>query len=129
MICHPDNYKFNEISKYKLFAFNKKNTSLTLKDKRIKLKIENELDEELLSNFSKEEINQINISLNTIEYHYGFRHLIYQKVVHNIKEDNRDYIKIYDIVFYPHPSDSCSQCLFPSEQTQAVIIKRFKINN
>ena len=49
--------------------------------------------------------------------------------MHNIKEDNRDYIKIYDIVFYPHPSDSCSQCLFPSEQTQAVIIKRFKINN
>lgn len=129
MICHPDNYKFNEISKYKLFAFNKENASLTLKYKRIKLKIENELDEELLSNFSKEEINQINISLNTIEYHYGFRHLIYQKVVHNIKEDNRDYIKIYDIVFYPHPSDSCSQCLFPSEQTQAVIIKRFKINN
>ncbi len=130
LICHPDKQYFNEISKYKLFAFNKKYISFTLKDKRIKLKIENELDEGLLSNFSKEEINQINISLNTIEYFYGFRHLIYQKVIHNIKDDNRDYIKIYDIVFYPHPSDLLSDSqIFPSRQEQAVIIKKFKINN
>ena len=87
-----DERDFDEISKSKLYSFNRKDISLTLKDKRIKINIEDELEEELLSKFSSKEIKQINFSLNTIEYHYEFRHLIYHKVIHNIK-DNKDYIK------------------------------------
>ena len=77
-----------------------------MKDKRIKINIEKVLDKNLLSNFSPEEIKQINISLNEIVYNYNFRHLVYQKVVHDIKKDNRDYIKIYDIVYYLNPKGS-----------------------
>ena len=130
IICHPYKEYFQEISKYKLYAFKQDHFSVTLKDKRIKINIENELDKELLSNFSAEEIKQINISLNKIIYHYDFRHLIYQKVVHNIKEDGKDYIKIYDIVYYPHPPGSSSGVEGPPiKSPQTVIVKRFKVNN
>ena len=101
-----------------------------MKDKRIKINIEKVLDKNLLSNFSPEEIKQINISLNEIVYNYDFRHLVYQKVVHDIKKDNRDYIKIYDIVYYPHPEGSSSDCTStPMEYPEPIIVKRFKVNN
>ena len=57
----------------------------------MKINIENELDKNLLSVFSADEIEQIYISLNKIEYCYGCTTLAYQKVTHNIK-DNIDYI-------------------------------------
>lgn len=130
MVCHPYKDYFQEIMKYKLYSFNKEDVSLTLRDKRIIIKIENELDKELLSNFTPEEIKQINISLNKIEYHYDYRHLIYQKVVHDIKKDGRDYIKIYDIVYYPHPEGSASGSdSSPIRSPQALIVKRLRINN
>ena len=127
--CHIYKDYFDEISKYKLYSFNKNDMSLTMKDKRIKMNIENELDEEYLSKFSPDEIKQINESLNKIEYHYNFRHLIYQKVIHNIK-GKKDYIKAYFIVFYPHPSGSCMGSEgSPIKNKQPILVKRFTINN
>ena len=82
-----------------------------------------------MSKFSPEEIKQINFSLNTIEYYYDSRHLIYQKVIHNIK-DNKDYIKIYYLVFYPHnPSGDSGGISSNDSGPQPIIIKRFTINN
>ena len=75
--------------------------SLTLRDKRIKLKIENELEKGLLSKFTPDEIAQINNSLNTMEIHYNFVNLIYQKVIHNIK-NKKNHTTIYDIVLSPN---------------------------
>ena len=129
MACHINKKYFDEISKYKLYSFNREDISLTLKDKRIKINIEDELEEEFLSKFSPEEIKQINFSLNTIEYHYDFRHLIYHKVIHNIK-DNKDYIKVCYVVFYPHDPSGCSGgSSSPDTGSQPIIIKRFTINN
>ena len=127
MPCYLYKGYFDEMSKYKLFAFNKENVALTLRDKRIKLKIENELDKGLLSKFTPDEIAQINNSLNTMEFHHNFVNLIYQKVIHNIK-NNKDYTTVYDIVFFPH--DGLSQTnTFPSEYDRPLIVKQFKINN
>ena len=82
-----------------------------------------------MSKFSPEEIKQINFSLNTIEFHYAFRNLIYQKVIHNIK-DNQDYIKIYYVVFFPHnPGNYSWGYREPDTSSQPIIIKRFSINN
>ena len=129
MPCHIYKDNFDEISKYKLYSFNKNDMSLTMKDKRIKMNVENELDEEYLSKFSPDEIKQINESLNKIEYQYNFRHLIYQKVIHNIK-NKKDYIKAYFLVFYPHPSGSCCGSESPPiKNKQPILIKRFTINN
>ena len=131
MICHINKDNFDEISENKLYSFNKENkiTSLTLKDKRIKINIEDELEPYYLSKFSLEEIKQINFSLNTIEYYYDSRHLIYQKVIHNIK-DNKDYIKVYYLVFYPHnPSGDSGGISSNDSGPQPIIIKRFTINN
>ena len=130
IICHPYKKHFQEISKYKAYSFKPEYLSIAFKDKRIKINIEKVLDKNLLSNFSPEEIKQINISLNEIVYNYNFRHLVYQKVVHDIKKDNRDYIKIYDIVYYPHPEGSSSDCTStPMEYPEPIIVKRFKVNN
>ena len=127
MPCHLYKGYFDEISKYKLYGFNKMEVSLTLRDKRIKLKIENELDKGLLSKFTPDEIAQINNSLNTMEFNHNFVNLIYQKVIHNIK-NNKDYTTVYDIVFFPH--DGLSQTnTFPSEYDRPLIVKQFKINN
>ena len=83
-----------------------------------------------MSKFSPEDIKQINFSLNTIEYHYDYRHLIYHKVIHNIK-DNKDYIKIYYVVYYPHnPSgDQGGISAIDSGSPQPIIIKKFTIND
>ena len=125
MLCH--NYGFDEISKYKLYSFNNSGVSIKLKDKRIKINIENEFNKEFLSKFNAEEIKQINNSLNKIKYEYDSRHLIYQKVIHNIK-DKKDYIKAYFIVFYPH-TDSSGSYGGPSTCEQPIIVKKFTINN
>ena len=125
--CYLYKDYFDEISKYKLYAFNKGNVALTLRDKRIKLKIENELDKGLLSKFTRDEIAQINNSLNTMEFHHNFVNLIYQKVIHNIK-DNKNYTTVYDIVFFPHDGlTQINSCL--SEYDEPLIVKQFKINN
>ena len=128
--CHIYKELFDTISKNKLYSFNRDSISLTLKNKGIKINIEDELNPVFLSKFSPEEIKQINFSLNTIEYYYGQRHLIYQKVIHNIK-DKKDYIKIYYIVFNPHiPSgDWAAAYCSPCTAQEPIIIKRFTINN
>ena len=130
MVCHINKDYFDEISEFELYSFNKQNISLTLKDKRIKINIEDELEPYFLSKFSPEDIKQINFSLNTIEYHYDYRHLIYHKVIHNIK-DNKDYIKIYYVVYYPHnPSgDQGGISAIDSGSPQPIIIKKFTIND
>ena len=126
MPCHLYKGYFDEISKYKLYGFNKMEVSLTLRDKRIKLKIENELDKGLLSKFTPDEIAQINNSLNTMEIHYGFVNLIYQKVIHNIK-NKKNYTTIYDIVLSLNNGNFMSNSGFESDKP--LIIKQFKINN
>ena len=132
-VFHPNTEDFQEITKYTFYSFNFEDDdgiSLKLKDKRNKINIENELDKKLLSNFSQEEIKQINISLNTIEYYNNQRHLIYQKVVHNIKEDGQDFIKIYDIIYFPHRQGHASYYRdYPTIKPQEIIVKRFKVNN
>ena len=126
MPCHLYKDYFDEISKYKLYSFNKMEVSLTLRDKRIKLKIENELDKGLLSKFTPDEIDQINNSLNTMEIHYGFVNLIYQKVIHNIK-NKKNHTTIYDIVFSPNNNNFMINSGYESDKP--LIIKQFKINN
>ena len=126
--CYLFKDYFDEISKYKLYAFNKGNVALTLRDKRIKLKIENELDKGLLSKFTRDEIAQINNSLNTMEIHHNFYNLIYQKVIHNIK-DNKNYTTVYDIVFFPHDGLTQTNSSLFFEFDEPLIVKQFKINN
>ena len=52
MACHIYKDYFDEISKHKLYSFNKEDISLTLKDKRIKMNIQDQLKPEFLSKFS-----------------------------------------------------------------------------
>ena len=125
--CHLNQEKFDEISKYNLFSFNQRSIYATFRDKRVKINIENELNKELLSNFSSEEINKINNTLNNMDIHYQMRNLIYQKVLHNIK-DYKNYTKIYDIVFYPDALGRNSTSS-PYRGAQPIIVKKFKINN
>jgi hypothetical protein len=99
---------------------------LTLRDKRVKLKIENELDKGLLSKFTPDEIDQINNSLNTMEIDYSFDNLIYQKVIHNIK-NKKNYTTVYDIVLSPNNGGFNSNSGYESDKP--LIIKQFKINN
>ena len=127
MPCHLYKDYFDEISKYKLYAFNKGDFNMTLRDKRIKIKIENELDKGLLSKFTSDEITQINNSLNTIEFKHGFVNLVYQKVIHNIKY-NKNYTTVYDIVFYPNNGLSQTNT-YDYEADRPLIVKQFKINN
>jgi len=126
MPCFLYKHYFDEISKYKLYAFNKMEVGLTLRDKRIKLKIENELDKGLLSKFTPDEIDQINNSLNTMEIDYSFDNLIYQKVIHNIK-NKKNYTTVYDIVLSPNNGGFNSNSGYESDKP--LIIKQFKINN
>ena len=129
MACHIYKKYFDEISKYKLYSFNKEDLSLTLKDKRVKMNIEDEIHEDYLSCFDAEDIKQINFSLNTIEYHYNFRHLIFHKVYHLIRDD-RDRIRVYYLVFYPHDPSGCSGgSSSPFTGPQPIIITKFQINN
>lgn len=127
IVCDLQKEYFTEISKYKLYSFNKENVKFTLRNKKVKINIENELDKNLLSVFSADEIEQINISLNKIEYCYGCTTLAYQKVTHNIK-DNIDYIKIYNIVVFPHDGPVYHYSYWITKP-QPIIIKQFKINN
>jgi len=126
MPCHLYKDYFDEISKYKLYSFNKMEVNLTLRDKRIKLKIENELDKGLLSKFTPDEIEQINNSLNTMEFYYTFTNLIYQKVIHNIK-NKKNHTTVYDIVLCPDGGTFMSNCGYESDKP--LIVKQFKINN
>ena len=116
-----------EISKYNLYSFDKNGIEFFIKDKRIKVNIENILDKQLLSIFSPDEIKQIDNSFNTIKFKYDQTNLVYQKVIHNIK-DKKDFTKIYDIVFYPHNTEGGEGYLM-NKLPQPIIINKFKINN
>ena len=120
---------FSKISNTELYYFNhNKLIDITLRDKRKKINIENELSKELLSIFSEDEKKQINFSLNTMGIEYLRENLIYQKVIHKLV-GNKDTIKIYYIVFFPHMDSRESSSSDEEEGTQKVIIKKFKINN
>ena len=131
---------FKEISEYKLYSFNINDVKLLLRNKDVKIKIENELDKQLISKFSAEEINQINTSLNLIKYTEG-NHLVYQKVIHNI-DNNQDKILIYDIIFSPRDTNNSDEIENPYDdddensiswlevsRPQPIVINQFKINN
>ena len=120
---------FSKISNTELYAFNQDNLiDITLRDKRKKINIENGLSKELLSIFSEDEKKQINFSLNAMGIEYLKENLIYQKVIHKLV-GNKDTIKIYYIVFFPHMDSRESSSSTEEEGTQHVIIKKFKINN
>ena len=125
--CSIMKHFFKEITGYKFFAFNQEDFVFNLRDKRIKINMENELDKELLSKFTSDEIKKVNNCLNTMELSYGDRNLIYQKAIHNI-QNNKDKIKILDVVFYPHSSLGGAS-ISPSRGEQPIIINEFKINN
>lgn len=92
---------FSKISNTELYAFNQDNLiDITLRDKRKKINIENELSKELLSIFSEDEKKQINFSLNSMGIEYLRENLIYQKDIHKLV-GNKDTLKIYYIVFFP----------------------------
>ena len=119
---------FKEISEYKLYSFGKIRAELFLRNTDVKLKIENELDKQLLSKFSADEINQINTSLNLIKYHRG-KNLVYTKVIHRFEEFDK--ILIYNIIVYPLNTDSFGDYgsfLFIN-QPQSIVINQLKINN
>ena len=128
-----DKRHFTEVSDTKLYSFNnRKNIYVSFRDKKVKINIENELDKNLLSNFTSEEIKQINTVLNTMPINFNSKNLIYQKAIHNIK-NNKDSIKIYNIIFYPNCWGDDPELKDESddyrEQSQPIIVKTFKINN
>ena len=121
--------KFSEISNTKIYSFNsKEDISISFRDKRVKINIENELNKELLSNFTSEEITQINSSLNTMVIVLDRKNLIYQKAIHNIK-DNKDNIKIYNIIFASSMVLPVPETEVVYERIQPIIVNKFKINN
>ena len=120
---------FTEVSNTLLYSFNnKKDISVSFRDKRIKINIENELDKNLLSIFTSEEINQINSALNEMVIVLERKNLIYQKAIHNIK-NNKDYIKIYNIIFSSSMVKPVPDIGVVYDCIQPIIINKFKINN
>ena len=111
----------------KVYAFDQEYLGVFFRNKEFKINIEKELDKQLLSIFSGDEIKQINKSLNMFKYGYYSTSLVYQKVIHDIK-DKKDSIKIYDIVFNHRLGSPHVAKLF-SKSKQPIIIKQFKINN
>ena len=110
----------------KVYAFDNEFLSFFLRNKEIKIDIEKEFDKQLLSIFSGDEIKQINQSLNMMKCHWHSLNLVYQKVIHDIK-DKKDSIKIYDIVFNRHIGGY--YVIFETKDKQPIIINQFKINN
>ena len=121
-----NNFQIPDVPDNKLYLFDENRVEFTLRNKDVKLKIENELDKQLLSKFSADEINQINTSLNLIKYSTA-KHLVYQKVIHHV-ENNHDKILIYDIIVYPHNTDNPGGYL-EIKSPQPIVINQLKINN
>ena len=132
-IINMDDYEpeeqFISLKKNELFAFNRKSFRMKMKDKNLKLDIRNEVNEELLSNFTDKDIEKINFTLNLRKWGYGFDNLIFHKVIHDITH-NKDYIKAYYIVFSPcidGKSGSYGEGYGEGHQ-EPIILKEFKIN-
>ena len=120
---------FTEVSKSHLYIFNcKEYISLSLRDKRVRINIEDEFDRRFLSKFSDDEIEQINFSLNEMKIGYNDKNLIYQKAIHNIK-NNKDYMKIYCLVFFPNLSSGSGHSYTEDESIKPIIINRIRVNN
>jgi len=121
--------EFKKLSKNEYFIFNKDDIpSVQLRDKRVKIDIQNELSKELLSKFSSEEIKQINFSLNEMEIRVGWDNLIYHKAIHNIK-NNKNYIKLYYVIFSPILTGKFGEGAEGRHCREPIIIKKFTINN
>ena len=96
-----DEKKLTKISNTEYYSTNNEIISLILRNKNLKIKIENEVDKKLLSKFSSDEIKQINFSLDKIKIYPRKKILLYHKIIHNIKDD-KDNMKMYYFIFYPH---------------------------
>ena len=96
-----DEKKLTKISNAEYYSTNNNIISMVLRNKNLKIKIENEVDKKLLSKFSSDEIKQINFSLNKIKFYPNRKSLLYHKIIHNIKDD-KDIMKMYYFIFYPH---------------------------
>ena len=83
------------------YFMNYSDMDIKIKIKGAQLNIENELDKNLLSKFSNDEIKQIKNSLNRMDFKMGTKELIHHKIIHNIK-DKQDFIKMYYLFFNPH---------------------------
>ena len=118
---------FTTVSDTELFTFCKEWVQFPLRDIRVKLDIKKELSKNLLSVFSEEEIKLINFSLNEKTIGPKIDNLIFHKAIHRIR-NNKDYIKIYYVVFCPFPSEGKTGC-GDGDAEQPIIIKKFKINN
>lgn len=130
---------FTKISNNEFYSTNNQSISILLRKGKLKINIENEIDKKLLSKFSSDEIKQINFSLDKIKFYPSKKYLLYHKIIHNIK-DNKDNMKMYYLIFYPHFIGSSST----GEEGEGaegeggegdgpisypIIIKEFKINN
>lgn len=118
--------EFTSESDSELFTFCQDRVLFALRDIRVKLDIKKELSQNLLSHFSEEEIKLINFSLNEKTIEPTNENLIFHKAIHRLK-NQKDYIKIYDVIFCPFPEDKPGRGGEDGEE--AVIIKKFKINN
>lgn len=96
--------EFTSESDSELFTFCQDRVLFALRDIRVKLDIKKELSQNLLSHFSEEEIKLINFSLNEKTIEPRYENLIFHKAIHRLK-NQKDYIKIYDVIFCPFPGD------------------------
>ena len=120
----------NSLNKNELFLFNSNYITMSIKDKNPKIDIRNEVNEELLLNFSDKDIELINFTLNLRKWKFGCDNFIYLKAIHNIK-NNKDYIKLYYVVFSPTlygKDDMGVGGYFGEDGQELIIIKEFKIN-
>ena len=121
----------NSVNKNKeLFLFNNNSFEMHIKDKNPKIDIRNEVNEELLLNFSDKDIELINFTLNLRKWKFGCDNFIYLKTIHNIK-NNKNYIKLYYVVFSPtlYGKDGMGvEHYFGEDGQELIIIKEFKIN-
>ena len=125
--------EFISLKKNELFSFNRKDFSIKFFDKSKKIDIRNEVDEELLLNFTDKDIEKINFSLNLRKWEFGTDNLIYHKVIHNIKH-NKDYIKLYYVIFSPIMNgksgpEQAGEGGYDEDYQEPIIIKEFKIND
>lgn len=107
------------ITKSNIFLFHYENRfSLTLRDKSVKLNIEDLLSSNILSKFTAEDIKQINFSLNEMPIEYDKNNVVYLKSIHQLTGKGKDNIKLYYVIFYPHLSGSYAICTGGSNSTK-----------
>ena len=97
--------KSEDDSKNKFYISNKDKYSLIVMDKNNDLSIKKDgtgrtIDKLIYEKFSEEEIKSINNSLKNMIFKPFENNIIYEKMVHNLK-DNKDSVKGYILIFHP----------------------------